>query len=176
MKTKLAPLAAPLTYVLLGLVLFLRPTAAASFLFTVMGVLLLIYGAVTILTFFLRGGSGFSSQAELVFGIIAAVVGGLLLAHPTFLLDFIFVILGVYILADGLVNLKRGLELRAGGYAGWTATLVTSVISVLLGVFILWRQGHVAEAVLLRVIGASFLYAGVVDLLAIHALGKLLDE
>lgn len=60
MKTKLAPLAAPLTYVLLGLVLFLRPTAAASFLFTVMGVLLLIYGAVTILTFFLRGGSGFS--------------------------------------------------------------------------------------------------------------------
>jgi len=176
MKNKLAPLAAPLVYVLLGLVLFLKPTATASFLFTIVGVLLLVYGAVTVLSFFLRGGIGFSSQAELVFGVISAVIGGLFLAHPTFLLDFVFLILGVYVLADGLVNLKRGLDLRARGYAGWTATLVTSVISVLLGVFILWRQGHVAEAVLLRVIGAAFLYEGVVDLLAIHALGKLLDE
>jgi len=171
MKTHLAPLSAPLAYVVLGLILLLRPTAAASVLFSIMGVLLLIYGAVTVIGFFTRSRS--VSQLELVFGIVAVVVGGLLLAHPHFLLELIFTLLGIYILADGLVNLKRGLDLRDRGYAGWTTTLVTSVISVLLGLFILWRQGRAAEAVLLRIVGAAFLYEGIVDLLAIRALGKL---
>lgn len=173
MKGKFAILAAPLAYVVLGLILLLKPTATASVLFTIMGVVFLAYGVVTVVSFFLRKGSGFSSQAELVFGIVAAVIGALLLAHPTFLLDFIFIILGVYVLADGLVNLKRGLDLREKGYAGWTTTLVTSAVSVLLGVFILWRLGKAAETVLLRVIGAAFLYEGVVDLIAIRTLDKL---
>ncbi len=173
MKAKLLPLTAPLAYVVLGLILLMKPTTAASFLFTVIGILLVLYGAVTVITFFLRGGSGFSSQAELVFGVVAAVIGALLLAPPTVLLDFIFIILGVYVLADGLVNLKRGLDLREKGYAGWTATLATSAVSVLLGACILWRLGKVAEEVLLRVIGAAFLYEGVVDLIAIRTLEKL---
>lgn len=173
MKDKFSVLSAPLIYVILGLILILRPTATANFLFTVAGILLLIYGIVTVARFFLQGSVG---QSDLVIGLVAAVVGGLLLAHPSFLMDFIFIILGVYVLADGLVNLKRGLDLHRYGYAGWTYTLAMSVISVLLGIFILWQQGHLAQAVLLRAIGAIFLYEGILNLVSLHAVNKYLGE
>ena len=171
MKDKLSVLAAPLTYVILGLILILRPTATANFIFTAVGILLLIYGGATVARFFLQGGVG---QADLVFGLAAAVVGGLLLAHPSFLMDFIFTILGVYVLADGLVNLKRGLDLRQYGYAGWTYTLAMSGVSVLLGIFILWQQGHLAQAMLLRAIGCIFLYEGILNLVSLHAISNFI--
>lgn len=173
MKEKFSVLAAPLTYVILGLILLLRPTATANFIFTATGILLVVYGGITVARFFLHGGVG---QADLVFGLVAAVVGGLLLAHPSFLMDFIFTILGIYVLADGLVNLKRGLDLKQHGYAGWTYTLAMSAVSVLLGIFILWQQGHLAQAVLLRAIGAIFLYEGILNLVSLHAVSKFLGE
>lgn len=173
MKDKLSFLSAPLVYVILGLILILRPTATANFIFSAAGLLLLVYGGFTVARFFLQGGV---SQFDLVFGLAAAVVGGLLLAHPSFLMDFIFIILGVYVLADGLVNLKRGLDLRQYGYAGWTYTLAMSGVSVLLGIFILWQQGHLAQAVLLRAIGCIFLYEGILNLVSLHAVSKFLGD
>ena len=177
MKGKNSLLTASAVYVLLGLVLIFFPGLTAGLFCTVAGILLLAYGGIAILSFFVsRGSSGsFTFQAELILGVISAIVGGFFLSHADFILSIIPVVLGLYILIDALVNLKRGLDMRAFGYAGWTATLIMSLVSLALGAVILWNPLGTG-LMLWRVIGASFLYQGVSDFWAIHTLSKLSQE
>lgn len=174
MKGKNSLLTASVVYLILGLVLIFFPGLTTGIFCTAVGVLLLVYGGITIASFFVHQGSSrsFSFQAELILGVISAIVGVFFLARPSIILSILPTILGLYILIDGLVNLKRGLDMRAFGYAGWTATLVLSIISLILGAVILWNP-FATQLLLVRVIGAAFLYQGGSDLWAILTLNKL---
>jgi len=177
MKGKNSLFTACLIYLAVGVVLLFFPGTVSGFFCTALGLLLLAYGGTTIFSFFAHRGSAdsFSFQFELIQGVISAIVGVFFLAHPGFLLSIIPSILGFYILIDSLVNLKRGLDMRACGYAGWTTTLVMSIISLICGVVILWNRTAAGD-LLWRAIGAVFIYQGISDLLAVHVLGKLSSD
>ena len=174
MKGKNSLLTASVVYLILGLVLLFFPGLTTNLFCTAGGILLLIYGAITIISFFAHQGSAgsFSFQAELILGVISAIVGVFFLTHPSFIISIIPTILGLYVVIDALVNLKRGLDMHSFGYAGWTTTLVLSIISLALGAIILWNPFG-AGLLLWRIIGAAFVYQGISDLLSIHTLNKL---
>jgi uncharacterized membrane protein HdeD (DUF308 family) len=165
--------AASLAYVVLGLVLLLFPDLTTSLICTAVGLLLLAYGVSAGLSFFAGSGGGYRSQLDMVLGGFAAILGVLFLLKPHTLLSVLPIIFGLYILIDGFLNLKRGLDMRSYGYAGWTTTLVLSVVSVVLGAVILWNPFS-THLLLVRIIGASFLYEGTADLWATHTLDKLI--
>ena len=175
MSEKKSLLTAAAVYVILGLVLIFFPDLTAGLFCTVAGLLLLLYGAITVISFFVhRGSSGsFALQAELILGVVSIVVGVFFLTHFDFIISIIPVILGFYILIDALVNLKRGLDMRALGYAGWTATLVMSAVSLALGGLILWDPFDTG-LLLWRIIGGAFLYLGLSDLWSIYTLNRLI--
>lgn len=173
MNGKKSFVAASLAYVVLGLVLLFFPDFTTSFICTAVGLLLLAYGISAGIGFFAGSNGGYRSQLDAVLGVFAAVLGALLLLKPQLLLSILPVIFGLYILIDGLLNLKRGLDMRSYGYAGWTTTLALSVVSMVLGAVILWNPFS-THLLLVRIIGASFLYEGVADLWATHTLDKLI--
>lgn len=175
MREKNSLMAACVLYLILGLVLLFFPGLTTAVFCAAVGVLLLLYGAITVISFFLHRGSGASLtfQAELILGILSAIVGAFFLTHSDFIISIIPAILGLYVVIDGLVNLKRGLDMRAFGYAGWTATLVMSLVSLTLGAVIL-RHPFGVGLTLWRMIGAAFLYQGISDLWAILTLNKLI--
>lgn len=164
---------ASLAYVILGLVLLLFPDLTTGLICTAVGLILLAYGVVAVISFFAGSNGGFSFQFELVVGVFAAIVGAIFLLKPHMILSILPTIFGLYILIDGLTNLKRGMDMRSYGYAGWTTTLVLSVVSLVLGAVILWNPFS-THLLLVRIIGASFLYEGVADLWATHTLDKLM--
>lgn len=164
---------ASLAYVILGLVLLFFPNLTTGLICTAVGLILLAYGVVAVISFFAGSNGGFSFQFELVIGVFAAIVGAFFLLKPHMILSILPTIFGLYILIDGLTNLKRGMDMRSYGYAGWTTTLVLSVVSLVLGAVILWNPFS-THLLLVRIIGASFLYEGVADLWATHTLDKLM--
>ena len=68
------------------------------------------------------------------------------------------VILGLFIVVDGLVNLKRALELRRMLYLRWTVPLVLSAVSAVLGLVIVFSLPGRGGLVML--IGAVLIYEG----------------
>ena len=109
---KLSFLLAAVLYVILGLVLLIWPGVSATVFCYAFGGILLIYGVVTIVSFFLRDSRQGSFVFELFLGIVAAALGLLFLLRPVIVASVLPVILGLFIVVDGLVNLKRALELR----------------------------------------------------------------
>ena len=83
--------------------------------------------------------------------------------------------LGIYIIIDALLNLKRSLELHSLQYGRWWVILVLSLVSVALGVLILFRPGMTAD-VLTMVIGGVFVYNGLSDLWSIFKISRITKE
>ena len=146
-------------YVLLGLVLLIWPATVMDALCYLTGGILLLYGVISIVGFCREEMRTAGSFLTLLLGIVAAAVGAVLLFQPTLFQSILTVILGLYILIDGLLNLKRAMELRRMEHMGWTLYLILSLITVVLGLVVVFRP-MLAGTALVRLIGISLLYSG----------------
>ena len=91
---KLSFLLAAVLYVILGLVLLIWPGVSATVFCYAFGGILLIYGMVAIVSFFLRDSWQGSFVFELFLGIVAAALGLLFLLRPVIVASVLPVILG----------------------------------------------------------------------------------
>lgn len=172
---KISFVLASVLYIILGLILLIWPGVSATVFCYAFGGVLLAYGLVTVLSFFLRDSRQGVFAFELFLGIVAAALGLLFLLRPMIVASVLPVILGLFIVVDGLVNLKRAMELRRMLYLRWSIPLVLSLVSVLLGLLILFRPFLAAEA-LVMVIGAVLIYEGLSDLWTIFRVSKWTKE
>lgn len=116
---KLSFLLAAVLYVILGLVLLIWPGVSATVFCYAFGGILLIYGMVAIVSFFLRD-AGRALRVRALPRYRRCSPGLLFLLRPVIVASVLPVILGLFIVVDGLVNLKRALELRRMLYLRWT--------------------------------------------------------
>lgn len=171
---KLNFILASVLYVVLGLVLLIWPGASGVLLCRFLGSALLLYGLFSIVGFFIRDRMG-AFRLELFFGIVAAAVGAFFLIWPMTVLSILPVIIGIYVIVDSLVALKRATELHRLGYSYWWASLLLALVGVVLGVILLMRPFSAAEAVFM-LIGGVFLYLGCSDLWSLYKVSRLTHE
>ena len=162
-------------YLMLGVVLLLWPTLVMDIISYAFGAILLLYGLFAIIGFYRSEDRRGGAFLGLFLGIVAAAVGAIMVLYPPLIQSIIPVILGLYIAIDGLLSLKRTLELQRMDYARWNVNLILSVISAALGIFVVFHP-LLTEAALFRVIGIVLLYAGVSDLWTIFQLSQWTKE
>lgn len=172
---KVSFLLASVLYIALGLVLLIWPGISRDLICLSFGLLLLIYGIITIISFFVHDSRLGTFRFELILGIVAAAAGLLFLIKPEFVKSVIPIVLGIYIIIDALLNLKRSLELHSLQYGRWWVILVLSLVSVALGVLILFQPGMTVD-VLTMVIGGVFVYNGLSDLWSIFKISRITKE
>ena len=159
-------------YAVLGLVLLIWPLQVMDALCYLTGGVLLLYGVFAVLAFWRAEGRTAGHFLSLLLGIVAAAVGVLLVLQPALFQSLLTVILGIYITIDGLLNLKRALELRQLAFPGWGVCAGLSAASVALGLVVLFRP-LLAGIALVRLIGAALLYIGLIDLATLFLLWRL---
>lgn len=162
-------------YLLLGIVLLLWPTLVMDIISYAFGAILLLYGLFAIIGFYRSEDRRGGAFLGLFLGIVAAAVGAIMVLYPPLIQSIIPVILGLYIAIDGLLSLKRTLELQRMDYARWNVNLILSVISAALGIFVVFHP-LLTEAALFRVIGVVLIYAGGSDLWTLFQLSRWTKE
>lgn len=143
---------------LLGLVAILSPFVSGIALTLVFGALL-VAGAIfhTASAFAARGWSGFA------FGVLLAILYGVagvaLLANPSLGLVTLTLLLGIYFLVEGVVQLLMGLRVRANSNWGWM--LFSGIVSLLLSSLILMEFPSSAAWAVGLLFGVNLLTTGV---------------
>lgn len=165
-------LLASILYVVLGLVLLLWPHTSSSIICAGFGIFLLLYGAITIISFFVHDSRTGFLRFELILGILFAALGVFFLVRPDVVLSVLPVMLGIYIIIDALLNLKRAQELHRMAYERWWMILITSLISAVLGIVVLWNPLFLSD-VIFRVVGAVLIYTGLSDLWSLFKLSRV---
>ena len=114
----------------------------------------------------------------LVIGVISAAIGIFALFSPSSIRDILSVILGLIVVIDSLIGIKRAFTLRELGLQSWWVLLLLSVIAAFLGVLFMIQKEIFGRA-LLMIVGAVLLYQGLSDLVSviqISVIGKRLKK
>lgn len=143
---------------LLGILAILFPFATGVSISILLGGLLVVGGFVHVAhAFRARGWKGFGWQAFLA--LIYAFAGMSLLANPVLGLTTLTLLLVVYFLTSGIVEVAMGLEIR--GEPNWAWVAGSGVLSILLGVLLLGGFPGTAAWAVGLLLGVDLLGTGI---------------
>lgn len=145
--------------VILGLVLVFRPGLSMRIVCTAVGVVLILSGAMRMVDYFTARDGSLFSQANLIFGIVLAVVGVWIVLKPDKVMAIIPIIVGIVIAIHGLHNLQQAAGLWRDKYDRWWVALILGVLTVGFGVLLVCRPFAAIDTVVM-LIGFFLIYDG----------------
>ena len=149
--------------IVLGLLLALWPGHVMTTALTLLGIALVVGGGLLIYSWY-RGRNQNSSVITLTEGILLAIAGLVVLFAPRFLISIVPFAVGAMIALNGIFNLAQAFDQRRERYSRWTASLAMAVLTVVLGLLILFNPFSTME-MLVVAIGVIIIYNGVSNLL-----------
>lgn len=151
-------------YVLIGLILLVvsdAPLLAISYIFSV---LLIITGVVLIMYYIGRDVTAENESYDLVAGVVAATAGIYLMINAKVLYPWLPAVMGFMVLISGLITFQNALDMRRMKQVFWAPVFLVALGSLALGFVILFYPFEKTTN-MLRVIGASLLLSGGIDVI-----------
>lgn len=172
--------AAKLGYILLsvalcvlGGVLIAVPNFSAALLCRLVGVTMLLFGAVKIIGYCSKDLYRLAFQYDLAFGILLIALGGILLFRPDTMVQIICIIMGVCVLADALLKIQISIDSKAFGLEKWWLILVTAILTGVAGFLLVLRPMESARAVMI-LLGVTLITEGLLNLTTILTAVKII--
>ena len=147
---------------ILGIILTASPGMAAQTMVLIIGWVLVIAGAVSLLaSLFFRGKP--LGQGDLVLGLVQLASGLVLLAKPDLLVSLCGIVLGLLLVIHGAGDIQTAREAKALGY-DWKLTAGVGIVKLLMAVLVIVAPFSPA-ALVIRVAGICLILDAVGDLL-----------
>ena len=140
----------------LGLFLIINPAAMAAFIGIIFGILMIIFGAVKLGSYFSKKTALSVFQSDLALGIILLALGIVILTNPESLMSFICITMGIFLLTDGIFKVQTAFDTRRLGIGKWQIILVFALITVIFGLVLMFRPGYGTD-LLMTLLGISLL-------------------
>ena len=161
---------AAVVYLLLGLLMIIAPGTSRRLLCTLVGAGITVYGLLSILPC-VMGRSERRLTFDLLIGVCALALGVFSLINPTFLMDFLFTVLGIVVCVTSVCGVSRALNLRYFGFARWWAPLCANLATLVLALCVLFFPGFFGD-MLMMAMGVILVVEAVSDLISIHYLSR----
>lgn len=159
----------------LGLIMIMLPDFSIRLAGTMMGVLLIVFGAVKIIGYLSRDLYRLAFQYDLAFGILMVPLGLFAILHPEGAVDFFYIILGIVILADGLFKLQMSLDSRAFGIERWWVIFLLALFAGAVGCALMFQPTGAAQVATLLV-GVALLAQGMLNMSAALFAVKIVEH
>lgn len=147
--------------IVIGLVLIFAPGTAVKTVFSLIGWMLVISGAISLLTAVLSKGQPIA-QGDLVLGLIELATGLVVLMRPGFLMSLVGLVIGFVLLIHGVHDIQSARESKALGYP-YKLPMIVGLLTLLMGIAVMLNPFSTA-ANILRVAGVCLLLDGIGDL------------
>ena len=175
MKTaKIGYLVISVLFCVLGVVLLFTPGVSALWIGRLLGIGLILFGAIKLVGYFSRDLFRLAFQYDLAFGLLLMVLGIVTLSHPGDALSFLCVMFGIPVLADGLFKIQIAMDSRQFGIRNWWLVLVLAALTCVVGVVLVFRPMTGVRA-LTALMGLSLLCDGVLNLSVALCTVKIVD-
>ena len=176
MKTaKIGYIVMSVLFCVLGVVLLFTPGVSALWIGRLLGIGLILFGAIKLVGYFSRDLFRLAFQYDLAFGLLLMVLGIVTLSHPGDALSFLCVMFGIPVLADGLFKIQIAMDSRQFGIRNWWLVLVLAALTCVVGVVLVFRPMTGVRA-LTALMGLSLLCDGVLNLSVALCTLKIVDH
>lgn len=144
---------------LLGVILLVWPDKFLLWGCYALGLVVLLYGISRIIAYMANKNAVSYLNVDLIAGIIVTAIGVFLLIRPNIFLSILPIVFGLFIIFSGIVKLQNAFELKRVDYEKWWRIFLVAVISVLLGILIIWNPFTTA-ALTAQAIGIVLIFDG----------------
>ena len=127
---------------LVGVILTIWPDESLNVAVNLVGSVILLFGAVTLVMNFVNK----SSNISLFIGILSLLVGLFIIVRSETVISIMHILLGIAVLADGLSNLKTLMDFKNDNKM-WKALLISAIITSLLGIILIVKPFFIAKMV-----------------------------
>lgn len=159
---KIGYIAASVAVCLLGLVIMIYPQVSLSVLGISCGVMCMLFGIIRLIGYFSRDLYRLAFQYDLTSGLLLIALGIIMLVRPSWLMIFICIALGLFILADGLFKIQIAVDSKRFGLGSWWLILILALITAAAGLVLMLRPGS-GGIFLTVLIGINLLSEGILN-------------
>ena len=146
-----------------GLLVLIFPGTSARLICLLCALLLILYGALHIVLYFVRKAPEDLFRHDFAKGLICLLAGIYLLLHPEILLDVLPVALGLVVVVDSIIKLQKAFDLIRLGNERWWIVLLFAIATAILGLLMLVNPFNY-PATLMAFIGVGLVINGATDL------------
>lgn len=150
-------------FCIMGLLLMIFPEVSATVIYRVLGIAIIIFGAVKLIGYFSHDLFRLAFQYDLAFGVLLLALGVIVLTRPENVMSFLFIALGIAILADGLFRVQVALDAKTFGVKTWWLLLTLAILTGIVGVTLIFRPLESAQ-LMTELLGVSLLAEGILNL------------
>ena len=149
-------------YILLGIVALVIPETMEKSLGYLIGVVLIVGGAVSMISYLLRDAHQNYYHNDFLHGLIGIAAGILVLNKVEFIISVIPFLMGALILVSGCSKLQDVIDMKRLEYGNWVAMLAFAVVNVVLGIVLMCNPFQTA-VLLFRLLGVGLIVSGAGD-------------
>ncbi len=160
---KISYIVTSILFCVLGIIFIIDPTFSVLWIGTALGIGMIVFGVIKLFGFFSRDLFRLAFQYDLAFGVLLIVLGVITLAHPNAAMNFLCIMFGIPVLADGLFKIQIAIDSKRFGISTWWLILVLAILTCLIGLILTFCPAAGTEA-LLVLIGFSLLLDGILNL------------
>lgn len=157
--------------ILLGLVLVVKSEETLKVISYLVGGVLITLGIVAFIKFFKNSEKNVPDNFDIIYGIVTIVFGIFVIFNDKLVASIIPFVLGAWILFKSAFKVAYGFELKGKNNPIWKTTLITSGISALVGIIILFNPFKTASIVFM-LIGIALIAYGIMDIISTYQLKK----
>ena len=158
-----------------GVACIVNPGLSAAVIGRVLGVAMILFGAVKLVGYCSRDLYRLSFQDDLGFGLLLIALGVLVLLRPAEVRDFLLTALGIAVLTDGLYKVQIAVDAKRFGVSAWWLTLVLAVAAGTVGLALVFRPWDSAR-LLTILLGAALVAEGILNLCVAISTVKIVNH
>lgn len=160
---KIGYIALSIVFCIVGVLLVAWSDIGTQVLSLALGIAMIVFGGIKIVGYFSKDLFRLAFQFDLELGIISAVLGIIVLLNPFGTITFIFIAMGIAILADALFKIRIAIDAKRFGVDAWWMILSLAFLTAIAGVLLVFRPWESAN-IMTVLLGISLLAEGVLNL------------
>ena len=149
-------------FMLLGLFLIIKPEDAIHMVSYALGIILLIWGLVSMIKFFSNKESQNYLEFSFIVGVFVFIFGVIILIKPNTIANIIPLLLGIWMLINGVTKLSYSLTINRNNPA--LGSIIVSGLIIVCGILLIFNPFSGAKA-LTQIIGGTLILYSLLDLI-----------
>lgn len=130
-------------FLILGIFLVVNPNAIVKTISYVVGILLIIIGIVKIISYFTSKDDYIFYDYRLIYAAFCIVLGILVMFSGNAIASFFRIIIGIWILLNGVSRLDLAIKLKETNTNYWVLSLILSILIFVAGIYIIFAPGTI---------------------------------
>lgn len=147
-------------FAILGGVLVWKPEETIKTITYILGAIFIIIGIYKIINYILAKGKYDFYNYNMIYGIIAIVIGIITIVYGTTITSLFRIIIGIWIIYSALVRISVSIKLKRTELNIWTYSLLLAIIMLICGLYITINSGTVVVT-----IGILIIVYSIVDII-----------